>query len=107
MLSGGIGYHENPETGIREGAFKMAMVQTATCRATAAATRSDLGEARAGRQDWSWLRAMQRAAQRVLTWHERARQRRALECLSDHMLRDIGLTRTDVLAEATKRFWQS
>jgi uncharacterized protein YjiS (DUF1127 family) len=49
---------------------------------------------------------MQRAARRILTWHERARQRRALECLSDHMLRDIGLTRADVLAEATKRFWQ-
>ena len=84
----------------------MATVQIGTCRATATAARCDLGGARAGRQDWQWLRAIQRGAQRVLTWHERARQRRQLECLSDHMLRDIGLTRADVLAEATKRFWQ-
>jgi len=84
----------------------MATVQMGTCRATAAAARCDLGGARAVRQDWSWLRIARRAAKRVLTWHERARQRRQLECLSDHMLRDIGLTRADVLAEATKRFWQ-
>jgi uncharacterized protein YjiS (DUF1127 family) len=85
----------------------MSTVRMGTCRATAAAAQCDLGGTRTGRQDWLWPRAMQRAAQRVLTWHERARQRRALECLSDHMLRDIGLTRADVLAEATKRFWQS
>ena len=54
-----------------------------------------------------WLASrVGRAVDLVLTWHERARQRRQLECLSDHMLRDIGLTRADVLAEATKRFWQ-
>jgi uncharacterized protein YjiS (DUF1127 family) len=74
------------------------------CRATAVAARSTRGQ----RRNWSWLlRAMQRAADRILTWHERVRQRRQLECLSDRMLRDIGLTRSDVLAEATKRFWQS
>ncbi|HSA80039.1 MAG TPA: DUF1127 domain-containing protein [Geminicoccaceae bacterium] len=86
----------------------MSTVQMGICRASTATARSDLASTRAGRRNWSWLlRAMQRAAKRVLTWHERARQRRQLECLSDHMLRDIGLTRADVLAEATKRFWQS
>jgi uncharacterized protein YjiS (DUF1127 family) len=85
----------------------MSTARMGTCPATAAAARSDFRGARAGHQDWPWLHAMQRAAKRVLTCHERARQRRQLECLSDHMLRDIGLTRADVLAEATKRFWQS
>ena len=76
------------------------------CRASAATARSELAGAQAQRRDWSrLLRAMQRAA--ASAWHERSRQRRQLECLSDHMLRDIGLTRSDVLAEATKRFWQS
>jgi uncharacterized protein YjiS (DUF1127 family) len=42
----------------------------------------------------------------VLTWHERARQRRHLQSLSDHMLRDLGLTRADVLAEGSKPFWR-
>jgi uncharacterized protein YjiS (DUF1127 family) len=50
---------------------------------------------------WLW-----RAADLLLTWHERARQRRQLLTLNDHMLRDIGLTRADVLAESSKPFWR-
>jgi uncharacterized protein YjiS (DUF1127 family) len=42
----------------------------------------------------------------VWLWHERARQRRHLQLLSDHMLRDLGLSRTDVQAEASKPFWR-
>ena len=48
---------------------------------------------------------LHRLARTLLLWHERARQRRHLQSLSDHMLRDIGLTRADVLAEADKPFW--
>jgi uncharacterized protein YjiS (DUF1127 family) len=44
--------------------------------------------------------------QLLLIWLQRAQQRRQLECLNDHMLRDIGLTRADVFAEASKPFWQ-
>ena len=54
----------------------------------------------------SWRRALERACDRLLTWQERSRQRHQLASLSDHMLRDIGLTRADVMAETTKRFWQ-
>ena len=50
-----------------------------------------------------WLR---RASDLLLIWHERARQRRQLLSLNDHMLRDLGLTRADVLAEASKPFWR-
>jgi uncharacterized protein YjiS (DUF1127 family) len=42
----------------------------------------------------------------LLVWHERARQRRHLRSLNDRMLRDIGLTRADVLAESSKPFWR-
>jgi uncharacterized protein YjiS (DUF1127 family) len=42
----------------------------------------------------------------VLTWHERARQRRQLRSLGTHMLRDIGLSRADVEGEAGKPFWR-
>jgi uncharacterized protein YjiS (DUF1127 family) len=52
------------------------------------------------------LRALERGCDLLLTWQERAQQRRHLESLSDHMLRDIGLSRADILAEATKRFWE-
>jgi uncharacterized protein YjiS (DUF1127 family) len=41
----------------------------------------------------------------LLTWHERARQRRHLRALDNHMLRDIGLSRADVESEAGKPFW--
>ena len=41
-----------------------------------------------------------------MVWHERARQRRQLQSLSDHMLHDIGLGRADVDAETSKPFWR-
>lgn len=47
-----------------------------------------------------------RAAELGLTWLERSRQRRRLGELSDHMLRDIGLTRADAWAESEKPFWR-
>jgi uncharacterized protein YjiS (DUF1127 family) len=37
---------------------------------------------------------------------ERARQRNALVSLSDHELRDIGITRVDAAREAEKPFWK-
>ena len=67
---------------------------------------ANLGNACAGRDVRSWVSAVRRAARVVSIWHERARQRRQLHLLSDHMLRDIGLTRADLLAEASKPFWQ-
>jgi uncharacterized protein YjiS (DUF1127 family) len=47
-----------------------------------------------------------RAAEGGLIWLERARQRRQMAELSDHMLRDIGLTRADAWAESDKPFWR-
>ena len=41
-----------------------------------------------------------------MAWHHRARQRRVLMELSDHLLRDIGISRADALAEATRPFWR-
>jgi uncharacterized protein YjiS (DUF1127 family) len=58
------------------------------------------------RRTRSWSRALARAIDLLLIWQQRARDRRQLESLSDHMLRDIGLTRADVFAEAAKPFWR-
>jgi uncharacterized protein YjiS (DUF1127 family) len=44
--------------------------------------------------------------EQVMVWHERAQQRRQLQSLSDHMLRDLGLGRADVAAETSKPFWR-
>lgn len=49
-----------------------------------------------------WLR---QAARVVAAWHERARQRRDLRSLDERMLKDIGLSRADIDAEAAKPFW--
>jgi uncharacterized protein YjiS (DUF1127 family) len=42
----------------------------------------------------------------VLTWHERARQRRALLRLDDRMLSDIGVDRGTARMEGQKPFWR-
>ena len=42
----------------------------------------------------------------VRRWSERRSQRRALGLLDERMLKDIGLTRTDVAHEQRKPFWQ-
>jgi uncharacterized protein YjiS (DUF1127 family) len=42
---------------------------------------------------------------RLLHWHELARQRRALRALSDHMLKDIGISRAEAEREASRPFW--
>jgi uncharacterized protein YjiS (DUF1127 family) len=39
-------------------------------------------------------------------WSERHRQRRALLELSDHMLRDIGIGRSEAYQEGRKPFWR-
>jgi uncharacterized protein YjiS (DUF1127 family) len=46
------------------------------------------------------------AYEQVLGWLERVHQRRHLAQLSDHMLKDIGLTRADVETELSKPFWR-
>jgi uncharacterized protein YjiS (DUF1127 family) len=46
------------------------------------------------------------AFERVFTWMERARQRHALAALDEHLLKDIGLTRADIVDEVRKPFWQ-
>jgi uncharacterized protein YjiS (DUF1127 family) len=43
---------------------------------------------------------------RLVEWRERARSRDLLRQLDDRMLRDAGLTRSDVARECAKQFWQ-
>ena len=42
---------------------------------------------------------------RLEAWDEVIRQRRELEALSDHLLKDIGLSRVDAEREASRPFW--
>jgi uncharacterized protein YjiS (DUF1127 family) len=44
---------------------------------------------------------------RLMVWHERARERRALLGLSDLQLRDIGISRADAGGEGEKPFWRA
>jgi uncharacterized protein YjiS (DUF1127 family) len=46
------------------------------------------------------------AVSRIALWIERARQRRMLSELDDHMLRDIGITRVEAACECEKPFWR-
>ena len=77
MLSGGIGYDADPRNRNGSGAQCRRPVESPARpprrRTLRPRRRRALGWARPG------LRALERAADRVLTWHERARQRRQLE----------------------------
>src|SRR5215471_20734498 len=42
---------------------------------------------------------------RLPGWRERARSRRLLRLLDDRMLRDVGLSSSDVDRECSKHFW--
>lgn len=46
------------------------------------------------------------AVERVLEWQERSTQRHRLMGLDDRMLRDIGVSRSDVAHEYYKRPWR-
>jgi uncharacterized protein YjiS (DUF1127 family) len=43
----------------------------------------------------------------LATWSERARLRRELRRLDDHLLNDVGLTREQIGAEIEKPFWRA
>ena len=51
----------------------------------------------------SWL-AHARAT--VASWVQRSHGRSELAAMDEHMLRDIGLTRADVVMETRKHFWE-
>ena len=46
-------------------------------------------------------------ALKVIVWQERARERNRLAAMDDRMLRDIGLSRSDIAQETSKAFWQA
>jgi uncharacterized protein YjiS (DUF1127 family) len=62
--------------------------------------RQPLARQAAGR----WLA---RVGEVLLTWSERARQRRELASLDEKLLRDIGISRADAIGEAAKPFWRA
>ena len=43
----------------------------------------------------------------LVLWLQRRRQRRRLGELNDYLLKDLGLTRTDVWRERQKSFWRA
>ena len=52
------------------------------------------------------LAVLRRAAHALLASSERRRQRHTLAALDDHLLRDIGLTRSAIRMEVSKPFWR-
>jgi uncharacterized protein YjiS (DUF1127 family) len=50
--------------------------------------------------------ALQRGLERLAIWRARARSRTELMTLSDHMLKDVGLGRSEAYREYSKPFWR-
>jgi uncharacterized protein YjiS (DUF1127 family) len=42
----------------------------------------------------------------LMDWGDRARERRQLDGLGDHMLKDLGVSRVEVEREVNKPFWR-
>jgi uncharacterized protein YjiS (DUF1127 family) len=53
------------------------------------------------------LAAVFRGFEILLLWQRRANQRHAMAQLDDRMLRDLGLSRADVVWESRKPFWRA
>jgi uncharacterized protein YjiS (DUF1127 family) len=51
-------------------------------------------------------RGLVQIAEAFLAWHDQARERRAPMELSDQMLRDVGISRTDAHREGARPFWR-
>jgi uncharacterized protein YjiS (DUF1127 family) len=47
-----------------------------------------------------------RLANVLAVWERRARERKALAEMSNHMLKDLGISRLDAQREAQKAFWR-
>ncbi len=72
------------------------------------AMRDAIHTASAGRyRETGIKRALFETLPIIRVWHERARQRRALGRLDDHLLRDIGLNRAEAILESRKPFWRA
>ena len=57
-------------------------------------------------QSWLALVSVTRLVEMLMDWRDRARQRRQLAAMDQHMLRDIGLSLADVEQETQKPFWR-
>lgn len=66
-----------------------------------AADRLSLPDTPAHHEHW-----LARGRATLGAWLARSRDRRALAELDDFMLKDIGMTRADVVVESGKHFWQ-
>lgn len=51
--------------------------------------------------------ALARYLETIQLWAERVQQRRALHQMSDHLMKDIGLSRADAYLEVRKHPWQA
>lgn len=51
--------------------------------------------------------SLSNALSQYQTYRARARQRAQLAQLPEHLLKDIGISKTDALQEANKPFWQA
>jgi uncharacterized protein YjiS (DUF1127 family) len=67
----------------------------------------DVGWPARGRFGGRWPgELLRRTTDRLWVWLERARQRRQLLQLDEHLRHDLGLTQAAIDAEVAKPFWQ-
>lgn len=65
-----------------------------------------VGVTHAPAQAFSLKALLAHASARALRWLELARQRRELAEMSEAALKDIGLSRADIMQETERHFWE-
>ncbi len=83
---------------------------TTVCSSVPSSPVSDIGRlagflSKPVRPILSLMAPAERAAALLQAWSRRASDRRQLQSLDDHTLRDIGLSRSDVEYAIRRRFW--
>ncbi len=68
--------------------------------------RGAVGASVADRPATGFAAGLVRIFDTLIAWQQRAADRRALQAMDTHLLRDIGLSRADIDAEASKPFWR-
>jgi uncharacterized protein YjiS (DUF1127 family) len=52
------------------------------------------------------LAGLEWVVRNVVQWNQRSRQRQALADLDDHLLKDVGITRSAAIAEISRPLWR-
>jgi uncharacterized protein YjiS (DUF1127 family) len=89
------------------GKTAMSNIAVSTDRSATSANQDSSSNFSRKNVSWHAAAALQRGLERLSIWRARARTRAELMSLDDHMLKDIGFSRSEAYREYSKPFWRA